>query len=104
MTQEQYQALLVERQRVRAVHAALRDRYDVCVTLPATGAAPVGLGSTGDPIFVVPASFLGTPSMSLPVLQAEGLPLGLQVIGFMNEDAAMFAAAAAILPILAPER
>jgi Asp-tRNA(Asn)/Glu-tRNA(Gln) amidotransferase A subunit family amidase len=86
------------------VHAALRARYDVCFTLPATGAAPVGLGSTGDPIFVVPASFLGTPSMSLPVLHAEGLPLGLQVVGFMNEDAAMFAAAAAILPILAPER
>jgi Asp-tRNA(Asn)/Glu-tRNA(Gln) amidotransferase A subunit family amidase len=38
--------------------------------------------------------------MSLPVLHAEGLPLGLQVIGFMNEDAALFAAAAAILPIL----
>jgi Asp-tRNA(Asn)/Glu-tRNA(Gln) amidotransferase A subunit family amidase len=100
MTQEQYQALLVERQRVRAVHAALRDRYEACITLPATGAAPLGLGSTGDPIFVVPASLLGTPSMSLPVLQAEGLPLGLQVIGFMNEDAALFAAAGAILPIL----
>ena len=100
MTQEQYQARLVERQRVRAVHAALHDRYDACITLPATGAAPVGLGSTGDPIFVVPASFLGTPSMSLPVLQAEGLPLGLQVIGFMNEDAALFAAAASILPML----
>jgi Asp-tRNA(Asn)/Glu-tRNA(Gln) amidotransferase A subunit family amidase len=38
--------------------------------------------------------------MSLPVLQAEGLPLGLQVIGFMNEDAALFAMAASILPIL----
>jgi Asp-tRNA(Asn)/Glu-tRNA(Gln) amidotransferase A subunit family amidase len=100
MTQQQYQALLVERQRVRAVHAALNDRYDACITLPATGAAPVGLGSTGDPIFAVPGSLLGTPSMSLPVLQAEGLPLGLQVIGFMNEDAALFAVAASILPTL----
>jgi Asp-tRNA(Asn)/Glu-tRNA(Gln) amidotransferase A subunit family amidase len=100
MTQQQYQALLVERQRVRGVHADLRDRYDACITLPATGAAPVGLGSTGDPIFAVPGSLLGTPSMSLPVLQAEGLPLGLQVIGFMNEDAALFSLAASILPIL----
>jgi Asp-tRNA(Asn)/Glu-tRNA(Gln) amidotransferase A subunit family amidase len=100
MTQPQYGALLVERQRVRAVHAALHDRYDACITLPATGAAPVGLGSTGDPIFAVPGSLLGTPSMSLPVLQVEGLPLGLQVIGFMNEDAALFAVAAALLPIL----
>jgi Asp-tRNA(Asn)/Glu-tRNA(Gln) amidotransferase A subunit family amidase len=41
--------------------------------------------------------------MSLPVLQAEGLPLGLQVIGFMNEDAALFTAAASILPILERE-
>src|SRR5262249_56015228 len=94
-------ARLVERRRVRAVHAALGDRYDACITLPATGPAPVGLGSTGDPIFVVPGSLLGTPSMSLPVLRAEGLPLGLQVIGFMNEDAALFAVAASILPILA---
>src|SRR5262245_34276723 len=100
MTQEQYQALIVERQRVRAVHAALRDRYDACIALPATGAAPVGLGWTGDPICVVPGSLLGTPAMSLPVLQAEGLPLGLQMIGFMNEDAALFAAAASILGIL----
>jgi Asp-tRNA(Asn)/Glu-tRNA(Gln) amidotransferase A subunit family amidase len=100
MTQEQYQALLVERARIRAVHAALRDRYDACIALPATGAAPLGLGSTGDPIFVVPASLLGTPSMSLPVLQAEGLPLGLQVIGFMNDDAALFSAVAAMLPIV----
>ena len=100
MTQQQYQARLVERQRVRAVHAALNDRYDACITLPATGAAPVGLGSTGDPIFAVPGSLLGTPSMSLPVLRADGLPLGLQMIGFMNEDAALFAVAASILPIL----
>ena len=100
MTQPQYQALLVERQRVRVVHAALKDRYDACITLPATGAAPLGLGSTADPIFAVPGSLLGTPSMSLPVLHAEGLPLGLQVIGFMNEDAALFATAAAILPNL----
>jgi Asp-tRNA(Asn)/Glu-tRNA(Gln) amidotransferase A subunit family amidase len=38
--------------------------------------------------------------MSLPVLQAEGLPLGLQVIGFMNDDAALFSAVAAMLPIV----
>ena len=35
-----------------------------------------------------------------PAPYPEGLPLGLQVIGFMNEDAALFAAAASILPIL----
>jgi Asp-tRNA(Asn)/Glu-tRNA(Gln) amidotransferase A subunit family amidase len=39
---------------------------------------------------------LGIPALSLPVLQDEGLPLGLQVAGFVNADAQAFAAAAAI--------
>jgi Asp-tRNA(Asn)/Glu-tRNA(Gln) amidotransferase A subunit family amidase len=38
--------------------------------------------------------------VSLPALQAEGLPLGLQLLGFTNDDAALFAAAAAALPLL----
>ena len=40
-------------------------------------AAPVGLESTGNPIFVVPGSMLGAPVVSLPVLDDGGLPLGL---------------------------
>jgi Asp-tRNA(Asn)/Glu-tRNA(Gln) amidotransferase A subunit family amidase len=99
MTLEGYQKLIAERDRVRKVYAGLKDRFAVCIALPATGAAPKGLGSTGDPIFAVPGSLLGTPSMSLPVLEAEGLPLGLQLIGYQNEDAGLFAAAAAILPL-----
>jgi Asp-tRNA(Asn)/Glu-tRNA(Gln) amidotransferase A subunit family amidase len=42
----------------------------------------------------VHTSYLGIPAISLPVLQDEGLPLGLQVTGFANGDAAAFAAAA----------
>ena len=99
MSQEEFQGLLAERDRVRGVYAALAEHCDVCVTLAAPAAAPVGIGWTGDPSFVVPASLLGTPAMSLPVLETENLPLGLQLIGFTNADAAMFAAAAAILPL-----
>jgi Asp-tRNA(Asn)/Glu-tRNA(Gln) amidotransferase A subunit family amidase len=102
MTQEDYAALLAERERIRQAYARLQGHYDVCVSLSATGAAPPGLGSTGDPVFAAPASLLGVPALSLPVLQAEGLPLGLQLIGFANADAPMFAAAAAISPLLAP--
>ena len=36
------------------------------------------------------------PSISLPVLQDEGMPLGLQVAGFLNRDADAFAVAGAI--------
>ncbi len=97
MTQEEFAGLLARRERTRAAYATLRQVGKVCVTLPAPGAAPVGLDWTGDPIFVVPASLLGTPSMSLPVLEEDSLPLGLQIMGFAGEDAAMFAAAGAIL-------
>ena len=36
------------------------------------------------------------PAISLPVLQDEGLPLGLQLTGFLNRDAEALAAAAAV--------
>lgn len=99
MTQEQYAGLLAEREHIRAVHAALAADCDACVTLAAPGAAPVGLGSTGDPIFTVPTSLLGVPSVTLPVLEDEGLPLGLQLFGFVDRDADLFAAAGTIEPL-----
>ena len=96
MTQEQYQGLLADRARIRAIYAALATDCDACMTLSATGAAPIGLEATGNPIFTVPTSLLGVPSLTLPVLEDEGLPLGLQLIGFIDQDAALFAAAGAI--------
>jgi Asp-tRNA(Asn)/Glu-tRNA(Gln) amidotransferase A subunit family amidase len=35
----------------------------------------------------------------MPLLETQGLPLGLQMIGFQNKDAEMFAAAGAVLPL-----
>jgi Asp-tRNA(Asn)/Glu-tRNA(Gln) amidotransferase A subunit family amidase len=96
MTLDDYRAELKKRDEARAVYAALASECDVCVTLSAPGAAPVGLQSTGDPSFTVHVSLLGIPAISLPVLQDDGLPLGLQVTGFVNGDAQVFAAAGAI--------
>jgi len=96
MTQEQYQGLIVKREAVRATYAALKSEASLCMTLSAPGAAPVGLDSTGDPVFTVPTSLLGVPSLTLPVLQDEGLPLGLQLFGYVQQDADLFAAAGAI--------
>ena len=77
-----------------------RGEFDACITLTATGAAPVGLGSTGNPVFVVPASMFGIPAITLPVLSDGGLPLGLQLMGFADQDAALFSCAAGVLPLL----
>ena len=98
MTLDDYRGELKKRDEARAVYAALASECDVCVTLAAPGAAPVGL-ATGDPSFTVHVSLLGIPAVSLPVLQDEGLPLGLQVTGFVHGDAAVFAAAGAIKPL-----
>ncbi len=100
MTQEEYQAAIGERARVRGVYEGLAERFDVCITLAASGAAPVGLESSGDPAFLAAGSLLGVPALTLPVLRHQNLPLGLQVMGFQNEDAGMFATAAAILPMV----
>jgi Asp-tRNA(Asn)/Glu-tRNA(Gln) amidotransferase A subunit family amidase len=91
---EKYRALIAQRAEARRIFAKLAAIADAVVTLSATGAAPIGLDSTGDAIFNVPASFLGVPALSLPVLAESGLPLGLQMIGFAQQDAALFGAAA----------
>ncbi len=44
-------------------------------------------------VFVAPGSLLGVPAVSLPLLGAEGLPLGLQVMGFEQQDAALIGVA-----------
>jgi Asp-tRNA(Asn)/Glu-tRNA(Gln) amidotransferase A subunit family amidase len=96
MDEGKYEELIAERARIRALHAELAAIADAAVTLSAPGAAPVGLGWTGDPIFVVSGSLLGVPAVSLPLLEDEGLPLGLQVLGFAQRDADLVATAAAI--------
>ncbi len=94
MTVEEYTAAVAERDRLRGLYAALAEQCDVCVSLAAPGAAPVGLASTGDPTFAVPFTLLGVPAMSLPLLREQNLPLGLQLAGFRNRDAEMIAIAA----------
>jgi Asp-tRNA(Asn)/Glu-tRNA(Gln) amidotransferase A subunit family amidase len=94
MTIEQYRDLIAERARARALYAELSPDMPATISLSAPGAAPVGLGWTGEPACTVHTSYLGTPSISLPLLRDEGLPLGLQVAGFEHRDADAFATAA----------
>jgi Asp-tRNA(Asn)/Glu-tRNA(Gln) amidotransferase A subunit family amidase len=100
MTLEDYRRDIADRDARRAVYQTLAKEFDACITLSAPGAAPIGLGSTGDPIFVVPGSMLGVPTLSLPVLDDGGLPLGLQLLGFAHRDAALFSTAESVLTVM----
>jgi Asp-tRNA(Asn)/Glu-tRNA(Gln) amidotransferase A subunit family amidase len=93
LTLAEYRADLKERARIRGVYAELAVICDACITLPATGGAPEGLASTGNPEFAVPSSLLGVPALSLPVFEVDGMPLGLQVVGYFDRDADAFAIA-----------
>jgi Asp-tRNA(Asn)/Glu-tRNA(Gln) amidotransferase A subunit family amidase len=96
MTLDDYRRDLAQREKARALYSELAAQCEACISLSAPAAAPMGLQSTGDPSCTVHASYLGIPAVSLPVLQDEGLPLGLQVTGFMHGDAQTCAVAAGI--------
>ena len=94
LTLADYRAALAERARIRVLYAELAAACDACLALPATGPAPAGLHSTGNAQFAVPSSLLGVPALSLPLYQIDGMPLGLQVMGFADRDAEAFATSA----------
>jgi Asp-tRNA(Asn)/Glu-tRNA(Gln) amidotransferase A subunit family amidase len=96
MSLDDYRRALAQRDEDRALYAELAAQCEACISLSAPSAAPMGLNSTGDPSCTVHASYLGIPAISLPVLTDQGLPLGLQVAGFIDGDAQTFAIAAAL--------
>ena len=63
-------------------------RYDAILTAAAPSAAPKGLGATGDPAFCTLWTLCGMPCITLPLLQsADGLPIGVQLVGPRGGDA-----------------
>jgi len=60
----------------------------------APGEAPEGLGYTGNPVFNRMWTLLGTPCVTLPAFKgAKGLPVGIQLVGRIGDDARLMEAA-----------
>ncbi len=58
------------------------------LTPATTGEAPVGLESTGSPIFCTLWTLCGMPAITLPMMQgAHGMPIGVQLVGARGDDA-----------------
>jgi Asp-tRNA(Asn)/Glu-tRNA(Gln) amidotransferase A subunit family amidase len=77
---------------------------DVLVTPAATGEAPPGLGSTGDPLFNRAWTLLGVPVIHLPGFTGpSGLPVGVQMVGALDSDDALLWVARWAEPALAAD-
>ncbi|MEL6316695.1 MAG: hypothetical protein AAFR16_03535, partial [Pseudomonadota bacterium] len=84
-----------------AAHDAALPPEAVILTPAATGPAPLGLESTGDPAFNQAWTLIGAPCVTLPITAVEGAPLGVQLVGRRWEDAAVMRAARRIEAALA---
>ncbi|SFG95894.1 Asp-tRNA(Asn)/Glu-tRNA(Gln) amidotransferase subunit GatA [Methylobacterium gossipiicola] len=105
-----YDAYYVRAQKIRTLikrdfEAAYASGIDAILT-PATPSAAFGLGEkgSGDPVemylqdvFTITVNMAGLPGLSVPAgLDAQGLPLGLQLIGRPFDEETLFAAAQVI--------
>ncbi|MBS7543099.1 amidase [Ancylobacter oerskovii] len=96
-TREQYDAALAALKHRDVLVEELLGGCDVLLTPAAPGEAPAGLGATGDPVFNKPWTLLHAPALSVPAgFGPNGLPVGVQVVGRIGEDAHTLAAAAFI--------
>src|SRR5690606_16373223 len=90
-----YLAALDWRQVLNAALEKIFDRCDAIICAASPGPAPDGLSSTGDSAFNGIWTLCGTPVVSLPLFTtAEGLPMGLQVVGRVGDDARVLRTAA----------
>ena len=60
------------------------------LTLSAPGPGPIGMDQ-GSAIFNEASSVLGAPALNLPILSAEGVPVGMQLLGPWHGDERLIA-------------
>jgi Asp-tRNA(Asn)/Glu-tRNA(Gln) amidotransferase A subunit family amidase len=74
---------------------------DLWISPAASGPAPEGISTTGDPAMNLPWTHAGLPAIALPAGRARnGLPLGLQVAGKFMADEQLVAWAESIAVVL----
>ncbi|HEY7550956.1 MAG TPA: amidase [Hyphomicrobiaceae bacterium] len=88
-----YCAALALRERSYATVEEVCLSYGVILTPAAPGPAPKDLGSTGNPVFCAFWTYLGAPAVTLPLLEADGMPMGVQLVARRGDDGRLLRAA-----------
>jgi Asp-tRNA(Asn)/Glu-tRNA(Gln) amidotransferase A subunit family amidase len=88
-----YAAALAEREQLYDALGPIIGNHDAILTPAAPGPAPHGLTSTGSAMFNALWTYLGMPCISLPLLEVEGLPVGVQLTCARGSDADLLRAA-----------
>ncbi len=91
-----YRDAMKRRTHLQHSLAVFLDRgYSAIITPPAQGEAPATLANTGDPGFCTIWTLMGTPAITIPTgTGPEGMPLGLQLVGAVEEENYLLATAA----------
>ncbi|MDP0929569.1 amidase [Paracoccus onubensis] len=98
-----YMAALDWREDLNAGLDRIFDRCDAILCAASPGPAPEGLGSTGDSAFNGIWTLCGTPVVTLPLfLTRDGLPMGLQIVGRLGDDARLLRIAAWLMQHVGP--
>jgi Asp-tRNA(Asn)/Glu-tRNA(Gln) amidotransferase A subunit family amidase len=86
ITAVEYNTALDIREALNAGLEEIFERYDAILTPAATGPAPKGLEATGNPVFNSLWTYLGVPCVTVPLLEANALPMGVQLVGARHDD------------------
>ena len=100
--------------KARAGRESLRQRLetlmvqngiDIWVSPAATGTAPEGIDTTGDPTMNLPWTHSGMPAVTVPAGHgSDGLPLGLQCVAALNADERLLGWVGRIAEVMAQPR
>jgi Asp-tRNA(Asn)/Glu-tRNA(Gln) amidotransferase A subunit family amidase len=93
ITLDDYRQLLRKRDEARRHLTLLAPLGDAVISLSSVGPAPridIAKDSpfpTGDVAFSCPSSVLGAPAVNVPIMSANGMPVGVQLLGQHHTDA-----------------
>ena len=100
----QLEAAQAHCEQTKIAFDGLFDRHDLLLCPAASGPAPRGLESTGDPRMNLLGTYTGLPALTLPASLADGrLPLGIQLVGPKGGDHSLLAAGVVVEQVIAFE-